>query len=100
MYVGAIRVESEDRGGKCPHEIAHYVGNGPNGHINQGIPKCIAFSGVRADQAVSADLLQVVQPIVIELLFPAAKETQHNNKVSSLAPWNWSSKMRGGRCSA
>jgi len=37
-----------------------------NGHINQGVPKCISFGGVRIDQAVSEEILSVCQPVAID----------------------------------
>jgi DNA invertase Pin-like site-specific DNA recombinase len=47
-----------------------------NGHINQGNQKCIAFGGVRADQAVSAEILKVIQPAAIDAALQAAEQTQ------------------------
>jgi len=70
-----------------------YVGKGRtemrylciNGHINQGIPKCIAFGGVHADQAVSAEILQVVQPMAIEVALQAADQLCQQHDESSRA---------------
>lgn len=45
-----------------------------NGHINQGIPKCISFGGVRVDQAVSEEVLKVVQPVAIDAALRAGEE--------------------------
>ena len=47
-----------------------------NGHINQGAPKCIAFGGVRADKAVSAEILKVIQPAAIDAALLAAERSQ------------------------
>jgi DNA invertase Pin-like site-specific DNA recombinase len=47
-----------------------------NGHINQGNQKCIAFGGVRADQAISAEILKVIQPTAIDAALQAAEQTQ------------------------
>ena len=46
-----------------------------NGHINQGIPRCIAFGGVRVDQAVSEEIVKVIQPVAIEAALEAAEQT-------------------------
>jgi len=71
-----------------------YVGKGRtemrylciNGHINQGVPKCIAFGGVRADQAISAEILQAVQPMAVEVALQAAEHVsqQHQERLRSL----------------
>jgi hypothetical protein len=37
-----------------------------NGHINQAQSKCIAFGGVRADQAVATEILNIIQPTAID----------------------------------
>jgi hypothetical protein len=58
----------------------HYVGKGAkemrylcvNGHITQGVPKCISFGGGRVDQAVSSEILKVIQPIAIDAACQAA----------------------------
>ena len=57
-----------------------------NGHINQGVPKCIAFGGVRADQAVSAEILQVIQPMAINAALQAADQMaqQHGERTRAL----------------
>ena len=60
----------------------HYLGKGGkemryqcvNGHINQGVPKCISFGGVRVDQAVSDEILKVVQPIAIDAAVRAVEQ--------------------------
>lgn len=44
-----------------------------NGHINQGVPKCISFGGVRVDQAISEEILKVVQPVAIEAALRAGE---------------------------
>ena len=46
-----------------------------NGHINQGVPKCISFGGVRIDQAVSEEVLKVVQPVAIDAALRTAEQT-------------------------
>jgi DNA invertase Pin-like site-specific DNA recombinase len=57
-----------------------------NGHINQGIPKCISFGGVRVDQAVSEEILKVVQPVAIDAALRAAdqKVQQQNERIRIL----------------
>lgn len=45
-----------------------------NGHINQGVPRCISFGGVRVDEAVSEEILRVVQPVAIEAAMQAAEQ--------------------------
>ncbi len=45
-----------------------------NGHINQGVPRCISFGGVRVYQAVSEEILKVVQPLAIEAALQAAEQ--------------------------
>ncbi|HZD39566.1 MAG TPA: recombinase family protein, partial [Terriglobales bacterium] len=45
-----------------------------NGNINQGLPKCIGFGGVRVDQAVSKEILKVIQPLAIDAALQAADQ--------------------------
>ena len=45
-----------------------------NGNINQGLPKCIGFGGVRVDQAVSTEILKVIQPLAIDAALQAADQ--------------------------
>jgi DNA invertase Pin-like site-specific DNA recombinase len=60
----------------------HYLGKGGkemryqciNGHINQGVPKCISFGGVRVDKAVSDEILKVVQPVAIDAAVRAVEQ--------------------------
>jgi DNA invertase Pin-like site-specific DNA recombinase len=89
LLVGLLRCR------RCGRMLrVHYVGKGRkemryhcvNGHLNQGIPKCVAFGGVRADQAVSAEILQVVQPMAIEAALQAAEQIkqQHGERARAL----------------
>ena len=57
-----------------------------NGHINQGVPKCISFGGVRIDQAVSDEILKVVQPVAIDAALRAAEQRsqQQNERTRAL----------------
>jgi hypothetical protein len=45
-----------------------------NGHINQGVPKCISFGGVRVDQAVSEEILSVCRPVAIDAALRAGEQ--------------------------
>jgi len=45
-----------------------------SGNINQGLPKCIGFGGVRVDQAVSQEILKVIQPFAIDAALQAAED--------------------------
>jgi DNA invertase Pin-like site-specific DNA recombinase len=45
-----------------------------NGHINQGVPKCISFGGVRVDQAVSEEILRVCEPVAIDAALRAGEQ--------------------------
>jgi len=77
LLVGLVRCR------RCGRMLrVHYVGKGAkemrylcvNGHINQGMPKCISFGGGRVDQAVSAEILKVIQPIAIDAACQAADQ--------------------------
>jgi hypothetical protein len=70
-------------GGKSRREMRYVC---VNGHINQGVPKCIAFGGLRADQAISAEILQVVQPVALEATLRAAEQIaeQHSERTRAL----------------
>jgi DNA invertase Pin-like site-specific DNA recombinase len=89
LLVGLLRCR------RCGRMLrVHYLGKGRkemryqcvNGHINQGVPKCIAFGGVRVDQAVSAEILQVAQPIAINAALQAAQQIaqQHGERTHAL----------------
>jgi DNA invertase Pin-like site-specific DNA recombinase len=45
-----------------------------NGHINQGVSKCISFGGARVDPAVSAEILKVIAPLAIDAALQAAEQ--------------------------
>ena len=79
LLVGLLRCR------RCARMLrVHYLGKDHkemrylciNGHINQGIGKCISFGGVRADQAVSAEILKVIQPTAIQAALQAADQVQ------------------------
>ena len=70
-----FKVRGYTRCRRCGRMLrVHYVGKGAremrylcvNGHINQGVPKCISFGGGRVDHAISAEILKVIQPIAID----------------------------------
>jgi DNA invertase Pin-like site-specific DNA recombinase len=89
LLVGLIRCH------RCSRMLrVHYLGKNRkemryqciNGHINQGVPKCISFGGVRVDQAVSDEILKVVQPVAIDAAIRAVgqKVQQRNERVRVL----------------
>jgi DNA invertase Pin-like site-specific DNA recombinase len=57
-----------------------------NGNINQGMAKCIGFGGVRVDQAVSMEILKVIQPLAIDAALQAADQIleQHCDRMHAL----------------
>ncbi len=54
------------------HDIPRYACH--RGLLNNGEPRCIAFSGLRVDDAVEAALLQVVEPATIAATVAAEAE--------------------------
>ena len=89
LLVGLLRCR------RCGRMLrVHYLGKGRkemryqcvNGHINQGVPKCIAFGGVRVDQAVSGEILQVIEPMAIDAALEAAQQIaqQHGERTHAL----------------
>jgi DNA invertase Pin-like site-specific DNA recombinase len=77
LLVGVLRCH------RCSRMLrVHYLGKNRqemrylciNGHINQGVPKCISFGGVRVDQAVSDEVLKVVQPVAIDAALRVAEQ--------------------------
>jgi hypothetical protein len=70
---------------RCGRKISvRYTGAAPRakfvryicqrGRLDQGEPKCISFGGIWADDAISAEVLRVVQPGAIEAATLAASE--------------------------
>jgi DNA invertase Pin-like site-specific DNA recombinase len=51
-----------------------------NGHINQGVPRCISFGGARIDPAVSEEILKVIQPLAIEAAVQAAEQNSEQQR--------------------
>ncbi len=89
LLVGVMRCH------RCSRMLrVHYLGKSRqemryqciNGHINQGVPKCISFGGVRIDQAVSDEILKVVQPVAIDAALRAAEQRsqQQNERARAL----------------
>lgn len=89
LLVGVMRCH------RCSRMLrVHYLGKNRqemryqciNGHINQGVPKCISFGGVRIDQAVSDEILKVVQPVAIDAALRAAEQRsqQQNERARAL----------------
>jgi DNA invertase Pin-like site-specific DNA recombinase len=84
LLVGLMRCH------RCSRMLrVHYLGKNRqemrylciNGHINQGVPKCISFGGVRIDRAVSDEILKVVQPVAIDAALRAAEQrSQEQNE--------------------
>lgn len=84
LLVGLVRCY------RCSRMLrVHYLGKGGkemryqciNGHINQGVPKCISFGGVRVDQAVSEEILKVVQPVAVDAALRAVEQrSQHESE--------------------
>jgi DNA invertase Pin-like site-specific DNA recombinase len=48
-----------------------------NGHINQGVARCISFGGARVDPAVSTEILKVIQPLAIDAAVQAVEQSSH-----------------------
>ncbi len=89
LLVGVMRCH------RCSRMLrVHYLGKNRremrylciNGHINQGVPKCISFGGVRIDQAVSDEILKVVQPVAIDAAVRVAEQRsqQQNERARAL----------------
>lgn len=89
LLVGVMRCH------RCSRMLrVHYLGKSRqemryqciNGHINQGVPKCISFGGVRIDQAVSDEILKVVRPVAIDAALRVAEQRsqQQNERARAL----------------
>jgi DNA invertase Pin-like site-specific DNA recombinase len=71
---------------RCGHKLlVGYTGNGHDvlryhcrrGWLDNGEPRCIGFAGLVVDQAVSKEILRVVQPAAIEAARLADAEQSH-----------------------
>jgi DNA invertase Pin-like site-specific DNA recombinase len=62
------------------HDILRY--SCTRGWMDNGEPRCIAFGGLRIDDAIAAEVLRVVQPGAIEAAMQAQQqEAQHRDEV-------------------
>jgi DNA invertase Pin-like site-specific DNA recombinase len=68
---------------RCGHKLlVHYTGNRHDvlrykccwGRLDNGEPNCIGFAGLVVDQAISREILRVVQPAAIEAAVMAGEE--------------------------
>lgn len=64
--------------------VVYYTGTGHylryacvRGWLDQGEPKCIGFGGTNVDEAISQQLLRVVQPAAVEAAIMACEEEVH-----------------------
>lgn len=57
------------------HDVLRYTCN--RGWLDNGEPRCIAFGGVPVDEAISEEVLAVVQPSAIEAALLASEEEAH-----------------------
>jgi len=65
-----MHVRYNNRGERTP--VLRYLCVG--GNLNQGLPACIGFGGVQVDQAVSTEILKVIQPLAIDAALQAADQ--------------------------
>ena len=74
LLVGLLRCH------RCARMLkVHYSRKGTryrcvNGNINQGVPICISFGGVRVDQVVSMEVMKVIQPMALDAALEAADQ--------------------------
>jgi DNA invertase Pin-like site-specific DNA recombinase len=62
------------------HDVLRYSCS--RGWMDNGEPRCIAFGGLRIDDAIAAEVLRVVQPGAIEAAMQAQQqEAQHRDEV-------------------
>jgi DNA invertase Pin-like site-specific DNA recombinase len=62
------------------HDIPRY--SCCRGHLDNGEPRCIAFGGLRADDAIEAEILKVLEPAAIAAALEAqAQVAQHRDQV-------------------
>jgi DNA invertase Pin-like site-specific DNA recombinase len=64
----------------CDHDVLRYACN--RGWLDNGEPRCIAFGGLRVDDAIEAEVLRVVEPGAIEAALEADRdETRRRDEV-------------------
>jgi len=71
---------------RCGRKLTvRYTGSGHDvlryscfrGWLDNGEPRCIAFGGISVDEAISREVLRVVQPAAIEASVLASQELDH-----------------------
>jgi DNA invertase Pin-like site-specific DNA recombinase len=64
----------------CQHRVLRYSCH--RGHLDQGDPKCIAFGGIPVDEALSREIVHLVQPAAAQAAVLAAQQvSQHRDEV-------------------
>jgi hypothetical protein len=62
------------------HDVPRY--SCCRGHLDNGEPRCIAFGGLRADDAIEAELLKVLEPATVAAAVEAETQmAQHRDQV-------------------
>src|SRR5258708_32264673 len=56
----------------CNHDVPRYACR--RGSLDNGEPRCIAFGGRSADEAIEGELLRVLEPAAIEAALEAPRE--------------------------
>jgi DNA invertase Pin-like site-specific DNA recombinase len=73
---------------RCSHKLlVHYTGNRHDvlryhcrrGWLDNGEPRCIGFAGITVDEAVSREILRVVEPAAIEAAVMATEDEARKN---------------------
>ena len=57
------------------HDVVRYACD--RGWMDNGAPRCIAFGGITVDEAMSKEILRVVEPAAVEAAVLASKEETH-----------------------
>ncbi|RLA16887.1 MAG: recombinase family protein [Gammaproteobacteria bacterium] len=80
---GAALLAGLLRCGRCGRKlVVHYTGSGRDvlryacnrGHLDKGEPKCIAFGGTLVDEALSGQVLRVVEPGAVQASVLASEQ--------------------------
>jgi DNA invertase Pin-like site-specific DNA recombinase len=74
--------------------VVHYTGSKHGflrygclrGHLDQGQPKCISFGGIPVDNAISNEIVAVVQPAAVEVALMASEQVAqgHDDVIAAL----------------
>ena len=56
----------------CDHDVLRYACH--RGWLDNGEPRCIAFGGLRVDDAIGAEVLRVVEPCALEAAILASRD--------------------------